>query len=86
MIGPFGSRSGPEDKSRVKGWFRESFGLEGDVSLMVTELRCTEPGCAPVETVIAVLDASGNRRYKVHKPASEISEADIRKLAEGEGV
>lgn len=71
MIGPFGSRSGPEDKSRVKGWFRESFGLEGDVSLMVTELRCTEPGYAPVETVIAVLEAtrSGTPQHSLPPPA-----------------
>lgn len=45
----------PESKSRVKGWFRKSFGIGEETSLMVTELRCSEPGCPPVETVIAVL-------------------------------
>lgn len=55
MIGPFGFQSVPESKSRVKGWFRKSFGIGEETSLMVTELRCSEPGCPPVETVIAVL-------------------------------
>lgn len=86
MIGPFGSdrKSDPQAVSRIKACFREVFEIGEETSLMVTELRCTEPGCPPVETVIAVLDEGGTRQYKVHKSASDVSEEDIRKLVEGE--
>jgi hypothetical protein len=39
----------------VKAWVREAWGLPEDAPLMVSELACSEPGCPPVETVIAVL-------------------------------
>ncbi len=82
MIGPFGggSKSGSEATSRVKRLFREVFGVGEEASLMVTELQCSEPGCPPIETVIAILDEGGNRQFKVHKSASEVSEADVRSL------
>ncbi len=86
MIGPFGTGpgSGPEAKARVKELFREVFEVDEGASLMVTELRCTEPGCPPVETVIAILGEDCNQQYKIHKRASEVSEEDVRSLVEGE--
>lgn len=48
---------------------------------MVTELRCSEPGCPLLETVIAILSESGNRQYKLHKPIAEVGEDDVRDLA-----
>lgn len=88
MIDPFGSgrKSNPQAVLRVKTCFREVFEIGEETSLMVTELRCTEPGCPPIETVIAVLEESGTRQYKVHKSAPDVSEEDIRKLVEEEEV
>ena len=49
---------------------------------MVTELKCLEEGCPPVETVIAILDAPGStRQYKVHKPVMDIEYEDVVSLA-----
>lgn len=88
MLDPFGSgrNSDPRAVSRIKACFRGIFEIGGGTSLMVTELRCAEPGRPPVETAIAVLDGSGTRQYKIHKPASEIVEEDIQKLIEWEEV
>jgi len=56
------------------------FRLVEDDTVMVTELRCSEPGCPPLETVIAVLSSSGSRHFKLHKSAAEIARADIDEL------
>jgi hypothetical protein len=49
---------------------------------MVTELECREPGCPPIETVIAIFQGKGrNSQHKIHKPASLVVEADLRNLA-----
>jgi hypothetical protein len=58
------------------------FGLEDGTPMTVAELRCTEPGCPPIETVIAILDSPGSpRQYKVHKPISEVTFEDVERLA-----
>lgn len=80
MIGPFGARSSGDRgrTGRIKGWVSRAFGLEDGTPMTVAELRCMEPGCPPVETVIAILGASGApRQYKVHKPMSEVTFEDV---------
>jgi hypothetical protein len=42
--------------------------------VMVTELRCSEPGCPPIETVIAILSKGANRQHKLHKRIEEVDE------------
>lgn len=80
MIRPFGSRStgGSGEAGRIKGWVSWAFGVEDGTPMTVAELRCTEPGCPPVETVIGVLDTPGSpRTYKVHKPMAEVTFEDV---------
>jgi len=68
--------------SRVKGWIRGALELGPDVTIMVTELRCKEPGCPPLETVIAVMRGPNDRwQHKWHKPANTITWADTIHLA-----
>lgn len=58
---------------------RQVLGAEEDDTVMVNELRCAEPGCPPVETVIALLrQGQAPRQVKVHKPVVEVTEADVR--------
>ena len=64
----------------VKRWVRELFALADEVTVMVTELRCSEPGCPPLETVIAILTENGNRQHKLHKSIEEVAEDDVRSL------
>lgn len=42
---------------RIKSWVREAAGLGDDCTVMVSELRCREPGCPEIETVVAVMRA-----------------------------
>ncbi|MFH9575796.1 hypothetical protein ACH4MG_35360 [Streptomyces sp. NPDC017454] len=46
---------------------------------MVRQLVCTEPGCPPLETVVAVLPMDGPaRRWTLYRPADQITEDDLR--------
>jgi hypothetical protein len=64
---------------RVKAWVFLHAGLEADDTVMVTELRCMEEGCPPIETVIAVLRQGAEpRRWKLHKRVVEVTEDDVR--------
>ncbi len=68
----------PDVLARIKAWTQNHLGPDPEASVMVTELRCTEPGCPPLETVIAILSGSGaNRQHKIHKPMDEVTEADV---------
>jgi hypothetical protein len=80
----FGSRpkTDPKRIADLKEWVVEVFRLGADVSVMGTELRCTEPGCPLVETVIAILDRPGQpRQFKIHKAVAEVMFADVLQVA-----
>lgn len=63
---------------RVKDWTRELLALGEDVALTVKELRCTEPGCPDVETVIGALFGPGRqRRWKVPAPAASVTREQL---------
>jgi len=66
---------------RVKGWVTEAFDVEPDATVMVTELACSEIDCPPVETMIAILRPGHQRRFTIHRPMCEVTEADISELA-----
>ena len=70
----------------IKEWAAEVFHLGADVSVMVTEVRCTEVGCPPLETVIAILDVPGKpRQFKIHKAVADVTFADVLKAAQSDG-
>jgi hypothetical protein len=48
------------------------------VTVLIAELACTEPGCPPIETVIALLSEDGKTQHKVHKPVDEVTLDDVR--------
>ena len=50
-----------------------------DVAVTVQQLSCREPGCPPVETVIAVLDTPP-RRWTIHRPLVEIDDETVTDL------
>ena len=84
MFGP------PKDEKRsaairaLKAVARILFEAAEDDAVVVTELSCTEPGCPPIETVIALLRAGCDpRQVKVHKPAVDVTEDDLRAAIRG---
>jgi hypothetical protein len=59
--------------TRIKAETRRLLALGEDATVLVQQLACSEPGCPPVETVIAILDAGTEpRTWKLHRPAAEI--------------
>jgi len=64
---------------QLKQLARELFEAAEDDAIVVNELKCTEPGCPPVETVIALLRAGQPpRQVKVHKAVVDVTDADLR--------
>ncbi len=81
MIG-FGRTNDPRRLAEIKAWAAEVFRLQDNATVFVTELRCSEPGCPPVETVIAILDTPGQpRQHKVPKAIADVTFADVLVLA-----
>ncbi|MBL8149981.1 MAG: hypothetical protein JNN15_08630 [Blastocatellia bacterium] len=83
MINPFGIKStnNAQKISEIKNWVADKFGLTEEVTMLVTELHCTEPGCPPIETVIAIMDKPGNpTQYKIYKPIAEVGLEDVSNL------
>lgn len=61
--------------------------LPEDATVMVTEIQCHEPGCPPLETVIAILrEGASPRQFKLHKGVGEVGEADVAALLAGSGA
>jgi hypothetical protein len=60
---------------------RGALGLEPDTVVLVQELACSEPGCPPVETVVAVLDPAESRRvWSLPLPRAEVAVETLRAL------
>ena len=66
---------------RIKDWTRERLGLDADSTVWVTELRCSDPGCPDLETVIAIPIPSGDwRTLRIAKPVADVCREDISAL------
>ena len=64
--------------AKVKGWTRERFHIPKEAPVLVSELVCTVPGCAPLETVVAFWMESGDRHhFKIYKPVKEVVPEDL---------
>lgn len=65
---------------RVKAWVAESMPLLPGSTVMVAELTCREPGCPPLETVIAVLGGAVQRKETLHKALAQVTAEDVRAI------
>ena len=69
--------------TRVTAWVRARFNLAADEAALVTELVCAQPGCPPLETVIAFWSGrtsageAKRHHFKIFKPVAEITETDL---------
>lgn len=75
-------RKNPAQRSalrHIKQWTRERFQLGEDETIVVAELACAQPGCPPLETVIAFWTNDGADRHhiKIFKPALDVTEDDL---------
>jgi len=59
-------------------WTRERFKLPQETVVLVSELACTQPGCPPLETVVAFWTADATRHsFKIFKPVTAITTDDL---------
>ena len=48
-----------------------------EISISVMELKCTEPGCPPLETAFAVMEKDIDCKFKVLKELIQVTRNDI---------
>ena len=71
----------PTITSKIKEWLGIHFSLPTNLELTYTELRCADPACPCVQTVLKVkLESGENLSYKIGKPLIYIREWDIKNL------
>lgn len=82
MQGMFDRKRPDADAVRkVKAFVTERFDLPETTTLAVAELRCHEPGCPPIETVVTARDAEGGtQNWRIAKPVNDITESDVETL------
>jgi len=69
-------KANPKKIRQLKAWIYELLELNGEIPVSISQLHCTEPGCPPLETVIAVM-TNPAKQYKIHKSIDAIGYADI---------
>ena len=63
---------------RVKVWTRARFGIPDEAPVLVSELTCTVPDCAPLETVVAFWTEDAERHhFKIFKPVASVMPEDL---------
>jgi hypothetical protein len=72
-------KANPEQAQRVKDWMYQVLEIDEEIPISLSQLQCTEPGCPPIETVIAVMK-NPVEQYKLHKSIAEIQYTDIAEL------
>ncbi len=75
-----GRRSGGERAAtaRVRAWVRELTDADDHLTVVVSELACSDPGCPDVETVIAVGSAGeAPVRFALKKPARRVARSEL---------
>ena len=67
---------------QIKKFAYECLPISAEATVSVMELECHEPGCPPLETVVAAMEqGKETRQWKLHKPMPEITRADVVDLA-----
>ncbi len=77
--------SNADSLRRIRGWVADALHLQPDATVLITELRCHEPDCPPVETVIGILRAGfDTQQFKICRAAADVVRADIAALLHGD--
>ena len=67
---------------QIKDWAYECLPISAAATVAVMELECREPGCPPLETVVAAMEQGNQaRQWKLHKAMPDITLADVVELA-----
>lgn len=67
------SDAGAERCRDIKRWTRELLALPDHATVIVSESRCSETGCAPLEVIVAVFEPRRARRAcRIHVALAEV--------------
>lgn len=69
-------KADPEQIARLKAWVYEAFAIPADIPVSISQLACHEPGCPPIETVIAIM-THPPQQHKLHQAVHEITKQDV---------
>ncbi|NJR51132.1 MAG: hypothetical protein HC780_17690 [Leptolyngbyaceae cyanobacterium CSU_1_3] len=69
-------KADPEKIRDIKNWVYRILEVDSDIPISISQLACKEPGCPPIETVIAVMSMPV-KQYKIHKAVNDIDETNI---------
>ncbi len=72
-------KAGSQKTKQIKQWIYQALQIDDEISISLSQLQCTEPGCPPIETVINVM-TNPVQQYKIHKSIAEIEYTDISSL------
>ena len=64
-------------QGQIKEWVRKHYEVAEEIPILVTQIFCDQPGCAPVETLVAILYAEKRVQYKSMRPMKEVKKEDI---------
>ena len=71
---------------KIKATLRQALKLSDEDTITVTELACLEEDCAPLETVIGLLqDDHPQIQHKIHKPTNSIDTNDLTEVCKAWG-
>lgn len=83
LISRHSSPSRRANHANLKRWTHELLRLDDDATLTINEVRCPEPGCPDLETVIGISCAPGRwRRLRVPRPVADVTREDLRIAAQ----
>jgi hypothetical protein len=74
---PVGQKASTVHLRSLKDVVRSTLALDPGEAIVVQQLACVEPGCPPVETVVAVLGAF-QRSWKFATPTADVTPALLR--------
>ena len=75
-FGKQSQKASSQEIKQVKQWIYQGLDIDDEISISLSQLQCTEPGCPPIETVINVM-TNPVQQYKIHKSIAEIEYTDI---------
>lgn len=75
-LGKQSQKASSEKTKQIKEWIYQALQIDDEISISLSQLQCTEPGCPPIETVINVM-TNPVQQYKIHKSIAEIEYTDI---------
>lgn len=77
----FGLAETVESQLRVRDWAEARFKPDDDDIVMVTQIECGQPGCPPLETVIALMrEGRAPVKFKIYKALADVTETDVKRL------